>query len=105
VVIFDLAATGTVRSSLYNSAGTRVANKTGNTSCAIGEVKIPFDSTYAAAPGHYYISVTFSTAHNTSMASAFKGSNPAGAGAGATAASITPASPGVMATIPIMSTY
>lgn len=102
---FCLSATGTARVALYNSAGTRVADRTTN-SAALGVAltQIAFTSTYAAAPGLYFAGIVFSGAPNVIQAAGSQAGTVAGPGSGATATSITP--PTVPAQgIPVMGTY
>lgn len=96
-----------VRSALYDASGTRVANRTTNLACAaLTTHQVAFDSTYAAAPGVYFVALVFGAAQGT-----FAGSNAlspcyyvAGPGSGATATSITPPTTAGQ-TPPAMTTY
>jgi hypothetical protein len=104
IEFFSLANTGTCRVSMYNSTGTRVANRTTNSSTlTIASQQVAFTSSYNATPGVYYIAVTFSSAVNMNMVVVNCGGSTAGPGSGATATSITP--PTSPATVPGMSTY
>ncbi len=93
-VSFTASATGSgqVRSSMYDSTGARVANRTTDQAVALGQNKVAFSSTYAAKPGIYYIALTLSSAtttyNQTSVAS--PSSVVAGPGSNATPTSITP---------------
>ena len=96
-----------VRSALYDATGARVANRTTNLACAaLTTHQVAFDSTYAAAPGVYFVALVFGAAQGT-----FAGSNAlspcyyvAGPGSGATATSITPPTTAGQ-TPPAMTTY
>ncbi len=97
---------GTSRVSLYNSSGTRVANRTTNFTPATNLNQVPFDSTYAAAPGFYFLSLTQqtpSTTQNTVFTT--PSGNAAGPGSGATIVSITPPTTPSGTRVPIMGTY
>lgn len=89
--VYCSSATGTVRSALYNSAGTRVANATSSTTVGSNVFEVPFDSAYAAAPGVYHVATVYSG--TPTMGLHYPGTNSgfvAGPGSGATATSITP---------------
>jgi hypothetical protein len=106
VAYFPTLATGNVRSALYDSAGTRVANRSTALACTAAFQKVPFTATYAATPGVYFAALVFSSAATTAgqtiplTASGFV----AGPGSGATATSITPPTEGG-STMPSMTTY
>lgn len=109
-IAFYLITVGTgvnMRSSLYDSSGTRVANKTANVAgTAVTFMKIPFDSAYQAAPGIYFANIVFSAAQGTYFAATATSpsSVAAGPGSNATLTSITvPTNAG--ATVPPMTTY
>lgn len=52
-------STGNVRAALYDSSGTRVANKTSNVALANTVQNIAFDSTVVVNPGVYYRAIIF----------------------------------------------
>lgn len=109
--IVGATSNGNVRCALYDSAGTRVANRTTNAAQATANTyqKVAFDGTYAAVPGVYFASLVLSSATGTwyaSNATAPSGAA-AGPGSGATLTSLTPPttpSSSLNAT-PVMSTY
>lgn len=89
--VHGATVTGTVRAALYDSSGTRVADRTTNfTPTASVYNKVPFSSTYAASPGVYFVSLVFSGVtpayHSTCMVPS---SRAAGPGSGATKTSLT----------------
>lgn len=88
------ASAGNVRSSVYNSSGTRVADRTSALAQAVGLTvqDVPFTSTAALAPGLYWVAITFSSGSATYLNGAclIPSGNAAGAGSGATKTSITP---------------
>jgi hypothetical protein len=91
VRVYCSSATGNARSALYNSAGTRVANATADTTVATNVLQLPFASTYVAVPGVYFVACVFSG--TPTLGQHFAGANSAfaaGPGSGATATSITP---------------
>lgn len=106
---YVVVSSGNVRCALYNSAGTRVANRTTNAAVGGGLTvqQVAFDSTYAAAPGIYYMALVFSSAtcqtfmHVPALPSGFV----AGPGSTATATSITAPTTISTTTVPTMSTY
>lgn len=84
-------ATGTVRSALYNAAGTRVANATSGLTVTNNPMEVPFDAPYAAVPGLYFMAVVFSGTPTVNVTHPTTPSSfTAGPGSGATATSITP---------------
>lgn len=74
------AASGNVRCALYDSGGSRVADRTSNLaqSGASTFQKIAFDGTYAAAAGFYFAALLFSSSAATALAG--KGLDLGGAG-------------------------
>lgn len=87
-------STGTCRVALYNSAGTKVADRTSASATlggALTVMKVAFDSTYVAAPGLYYVGVVFSSSSGQYIAAVPTGYNSSVAvGSYLTATSITP---------------
>jgi hypothetical protein len=109
IEILPSNSTGTCRVALYNSAGTKVADRTSASSTlggALTVMKVPFDSTYVAAPGLYYAGVVFS-----SSSGQFVGAVPSGyassvaVGSYLTATSITPPTTTAFAVIPVGAAY
>lgn len=99
-------ATGTVRSALYNSAGTRVANCTSGLTVTNNPMEVPFDSTYGAIPGLYFMSVIFSGTPTIAVAHPATPSGfTAGPGSGATLTSITAPTSVSSTRVPSMGTY
>jgi hypothetical protein len=111
-VNLGLAGTGgsiTARSSMYNAAGTRVANRTTNSAAAssLTSLKVAFDSTYVAVPGYYFISLTFNNVSTNTVGmttATVPCASAAGPGSGATIVSITPPTTAGV-NLPTMSTY
>lgn len=104
--VYCSSATGTCNSALYNSSGTRVANSTANTTVGSNVFNVPFDSTYAAAPGVYFVGIVHSG--TPTMGLHYPGTNSgfvAGPGSGATATSITPPTTVSGTRVVAMSTY
>lgn len=96
---------GNCRAALYDSGGTRVANKTSNVAQAAINTfqKVSFDSTYVANPGVYYVGVYFSSSTATALVSKLMVPASASTSAGVTLASITP--PSTPAASPVMTSY
>ena len=101
-------SSGNVTAALYDSSGTRLANRatgTAQATAAFGQA-IAFDSAVTLEPGVYAICLVFSSGTATfRSAFTFGANNTAGPGAGATPTSITfPAAAG-LSSIPVMATY
>lgn len=99
-------AAGNVRCALYNSAGTRVADRTSDlpAGSTYSSQKVPFDSTYAATAGFYFAALLFSNATHTF----YGGQTNVPAGQAAQGGFTTPSSvtvPTVVATTPLMGSY
>lgn len=104
--VYSSSATGTCNSALYNSSGTRVANSTAATTVGSNVFNVPFDSTYGAVPGVYFVGIVFSG--TPTMGLHYPGTNSgfvAGPGSGATATSITPPTTVSGTRVVAMSTY
>lgn len=102
------AASGNVRAALYDSAGTRVANRTTNSAQAGTDTphNVAFDSAVTLKPGVYYACLIFSSSTATAHCQIGPTSVNQTEGGFSTPASITPPSstPGNTRT-PIISTY
>lgn len=102
------SGTGNVRSAMYDSGGTRVANRTTNLAVpgGAGPQDVPFDNTYAAVPGLYFLSVVFSSTPTVSQTLPTTSSGyAAGPGSGATLTSLTPPTSPHTTRMPVMGTY
>lgn len=98
-------ATGNSRTSLYNSAGTRVANRTTDFTVATIDA-VAFDTPYVAQPGIYFVNCVFSGTPSIYLnAPAAPSGFAAGPGSGATLTSITPPTTISSTRVPIMTTY
>ena len=98
---------GNVTAALYNSSGTRLANRatgTAQASANFGQA-IGFDSSVALTPGVYVICLVFSSGSATFRAAyTFGASSVAGPGSGATPTTVSLPTVSV-SQIPVMATY
>jgi len=76
-------ASGSVKAQLHDSTGARLKDGTAKT-LAVGVVQADFTSTYAAAPGIYYLGLIFSAASTVIMSAPLSPSNGVATGSYAT---------------------
>lgn len=99
---------GNVTSALYDSSGTRLANRatgTAQATAAFGQ-GVAFDSTVALPPGVYVLCLVFSSGTATFRAGFTYGAGTvAGPGAGATPTTVTFPSAAGLTNVPVMATY
>jgi hypothetical protein len=108
VYVVDSGGTGNVRAALYNSSGTRVANRTSDATVpASGVHQVAFDTPYSASPGRYFAGLVWSSP-SPSIYSAYAlcpSGNVAGPGSTQTPTSITPATTPASEGVAVLSTY
>lgn len=82
---------GNVRSALYDSSGTRVANRTTNSAQpgVLNGHSVAFDATYTAAPGLYFAALIFSSSTATAIGANHFQTTSAAQGSFATPSTVT----------------
>ena len=84
------SSSGNVLSALYDSSGTKVADKTSGLATANGPQLVPFDSTYSAAAGVYIWELVFSATPTVGLGFPMAWGSFTGAGSFTTTTSVTP---------------